>query len=245
MNIRNQVVFLTGAAGGIGREYIKALAARGAARIYAADLAASGAGLEQKFPSAPLVALDLDITHEDAVARAAAECPETTLLINNAGVNLRSAFIAADSMDAARREMDTNYFGTLAMCRAFAPVLRANGGGAIINMASILGKIANPALGSYCASKAALLRLTEAIRAELAGQRTHVMAVMPWAVDTPMSGPFPGSKSSPAEVACAVLDALEKDEEDVTIHEMSEDINRRLASDPKALEKTFAALWKK
>lgn len=233
MRIAGQVAFVTGAAGGIGVELVRELTRRGAKRIYAADRNAPAAGER-------IVPLTLDITDHAKVAQSARGCADVTLLINNAGVNLRAGFIKSPTLDAARLEMEVNYFGTLAMCRAFAPVLGGNGGGAIVNVLSILAKVTNPALGSYCASKAALLRLTEGVRAELAAQRTHVLAAMPWAVDTAMSGPFPGSKSTPAEIAAGLLDALAAEREEVYFHDMSDEINRRLASDPKGLEREFS-----
>jgi NAD(P)-dependent dehydrogenase (short-subunit alcohol dehydrogenase family) len=236
MNIQGQTVFLTGASGGIGREFVRHLGQRKATKIYAAD-----SNVAKDLESERVVPLGLDITDPHAVHAAAAACSDVTLLINNAGVNLRAGFIQAPSLDAARREMEVNYFGTLSVCRAFAPLLRKNGGGAIVNVLSILAKVTNPALGSYCASKAALLRLTEGVRAELRQQGTGVLAVMPWAVDTAMSAAFHGSKSSAGEVAMGALDALEQGKEEAYFGQMSDEINRRLAIDAKALEREFAS----
>ena len=130
------------------------------------------------------------------------------VLINNAGVNRTRGLIAASDLDSAREEMETNYFGTLSMCRAFAPVLKTNGGGCIVNLLSILSRVALPLMGSLCASKAAALRLTEGVRAELSAQNTLVIAVMPGAVDTDMSKDFPPPKMPPEEVAQAALEAI-------------------------------------
>jgi short-subunit dehydrogenase len=164
-----------------------------------------------------------------------------TLLINNAGINRSCALLAAPDLQAARAEMETNYFGTLAMCRAFAPVLKANGGGAIVNMLSILGRVNLPLMGSLCASKAAGLSLTQGVRAELAKQGTTVIAVMPGAVDTDMSRDFPPPKMPPREVADAALAALERGHEDVYPGDMAQGVSQGLAADPKAVEKQFAA----
>jgi short-subunit dehydrogenase len=150
-------------------------------------------------------------------------------------------------MASARREIETNYLGTLAMCRAFAPVLgqyRQSSGSAIVNVASILGKVTLPNLGSYCASKAALLRLSEGIRAELAAQKTHVVLILPWAVDTVMSGPFAGSKTPPEEVAERALDAVTAGDDDVLLHDYSLELERRLRADPKELEKELGATFR-
>jgi NAD(P)-dependent dehydrogenase (short-subunit alcohol dehydrogenase family) len=136
--------------------------------------------------------------------------------------------------------MDTNYLGTLAMCRAFAPVLKRNGGGAIVNMLSILSRVSMPAYGSLCASKAAALSMTQGVRAELAKQHTLVVGVMPGAVDTDMARGYQGPKDPPLEVANAALDAVEKGLEDVYPGGMAQGVSAGLAKDPKAVEKEFA-----
>ncbi|MFM8463384.1 MAG: SDR family NAD(P)-dependent oxidoreductase, partial [Burkholderiaceae bacterium] len=136
MNITHCVALVTGTNRGVGRAIVEALLAAGALKIYAAarhtdsiqDLVAAGGGKVE--------AIQLDITHESQVAAAAAHCKDVNLLINNAGTNHAAGCIAAPSLQAARAEMDTNYFGTLAMCRAFAPLLKANGGGALVNVVS-------------------------------------------------------------------------------------------------------------
>jgi NAD(P)-dependent dehydrogenase (short-subunit alcohol dehydrogenase family) len=243
MKIQGTTAFVTGAAGGIGQHFVEALLQRGARLVYASDLAGKTLTLADE----RVVPIALDITDESAVAKAASAASDVQLLINNAGINLRAPFIKAPSLASARREIETNYLGTLAMCRAFAPVLAAFfnlGGSAIVNVASILGKVTLPNLGSYCASKAALLRLSEGVRAELARQRTGVVLVLPWAVDTPMSGPFPGDKTSPGEVAMRALDAVENNDDEVLLHNYSLEIERRLREDAKALELELGATFR-
>ncbi|KPK28915.1 MAG: short-chain dehydrogenase, partial [Betaproteobacteria bacterium SG8_40] len=163
------------------------------------------------------------------------------LLINNAGINRKKGLIASAVLDDARDEMETNYFGTLSMCRAFAPVLKRNGGGAIVNMLSIIARVSLPAYGSLCASKAAGLLMTQGVRAELAKQRTRVVAVMPGAVDTDMERDFEGPKEDPADVASASLQSLEEGAEEVYPGGMAQSVSQGLAKDPKAVEKEFAA----
>jgi NAD(P)-dependent dehydrogenase (short-subunit alcohol dehydrogenase family) len=243
MQIAGTTAFVTGASGGIGRCLVTALLQRDAGRIYAADLPAKEFG--DAHPR--IVPVSLDITDEKSVARAATIASDVQIIINNAGVNLRAPFIGAPSIASARREIETNYLGTLAMCRAFAPILAAhrNGGGsAIVNVASILGKVTLPNLGSYCASKAALLRLSEGVRAELAAQGTLVIVVLPWAVDTVMSGAFAGEKTAPAEVAGRVMDAILAGDEEVILHSYSLELERRLRAEPKQLEKELAATFR-
>lgn len=242
VDVKGATALVTGADGGIGRSLVRSLLAHGAAKIYAADLVASQSSYLAD--RAEIVPLDLDITDQAAVAETAGRATDVNLLFNNAGINLRAQFIGAPSVDAARREMETNYFGTLVMCRAFAPVLLANArrGSAIINILSILAKVTLPNVGTYCATKAALLRLTEGVRAELAD--VLVMAVMPWAVDTPISKLYPGSKTSPDEVAERTLQGLKRGEEEIYFHEFSDEVNKRLREDPKALERELAARFR-
>ncbi len=240
MNIQGSVALVSGTSRGIGRAYVEGLLARGAAKIYAAarepsaiaDLVEAGGGR--------VVPVALDITNPDAVDVAAAGASDVTLLVNNAGFNNNTPLLGADDLAPARREMDTNYFGTLDMCRAFAPVLKANGGGVIVNMLSILARVNLPLMGSLCASKAAALSLTQGVRAELAAQGTLVVGVMPGAVETDMTAGLEIPKMQPTGVVSAALDAVEAGIEDVYPGDMATGVAQGLAADPKAVEKEFA-----
>jgi NAD(P)-dependent dehydrogenase (short-subunit alcohol dehydrogenase family) len=244
MQIRSSVALVTGANRGIGRSFVEALLERGAAKVYAgarhpehvADL------LERQGQrhGGTVVPIKLDITVPADIAAAAGQCGDVTLLVNNAGINLQAGLIAAKDLSAARAEMETNYFGPLSMCRAFAPILAGNGGGAIINMLSILARVNLPMYGSLCASKAAALSLSQGVRAELAKQGTLVVAVMPGAVDTEMERNFPPPKLPPADAARAALDAVEQGLEEVYPGDMATGMNHGLAADPKAVEKDLA-----
>lgn len=235
MKLDQSVALVTGANRGLGREFVEQLLAAGAARVYAA--ARDVAALQPLVDAYPgrVEALCLDITHADQIAAARARCADVTLLVNNAGINRGQGFISAGSLNDAQAEMATNYIGTLAMCRAFAPQLA--GGGALVNVLSILAKVTLPAMGSLCASKAASLRMTEGVRAELAAQGTQVLAVMSGAIDTDMSRGFEGPKSSAAEVVGATLAALAAGEEEVYVGDMPAWVNAAMAADPKGLER--------
>ena len=179
---RGAIALVTGTSRGIGVHLVTELLRSGAARVYAAARQRPAI-----FDDPRVVPIVLDITDEQQVREAAEHCGDVTLLINNAGVNRNSRLIGVPDLAAARAEMETNYFGTLAMCRAFAPVLARNGGGTIVNLLSMAAKVGMPTMGSLSASKAAALRMTECVRAELAGQGTRVVAFMSSAVDTDMT----------------------------------------------------------
>jgi NAD(P)-dependent dehydrogenase (short-subunit alcohol dehydrogenase family) len=241
MQLQNAIALVTGANGGIGQHYIKALRSVGVARIYAgARNPESLAAIAATDPR--IIPIALDLVDEQSVLAAAAKCSDVTLLINNAGIGLLKGFISAPDLSSARAEMEVNYFGTLAICRAFAPVLKANGGGAIINMLSILAKVNFPMNASYGASKAAALLMTQGIRAELAAQGTQVIGVMPATVDTKMSEHFPPPKVAPELVAQLALQAVVDGTEDVYPGEQAIELAAQLLKDPKAVEKMMATM---
>jgi len=241
MKIAGAVALVTGSSRGIGRNFVKALVARGARKVYASARDPSKvADLVAAYPG-KVEALKLDVTDESQVAAAAGKCADVTLLVNNAGINLKTGIIAGKSVDNARAEFNTNFFGTFAVTRAFAPILKSNGGGAIVNMLSILGRVSLPAYGSYCASKAACLLMTQGVRAELAKQGTLVVAVMPGATDTDVERDYQGHKENPYDVAMGALDAVEGGIEEAYPGQMAGGVSAGLAADPKAVEKEFAA----
>ena len=239
-NISGCVALVTGANRGIGREFVNALIHRGAKKVYACARSTEGVADLVTNYSGKVEAIELDVTDHKRIAEVAQQCGDVTLLINNAGINRLNAFVASDDISAARAEMETNYFGTMAMCRAFTGVLGQNGGGAIANILSILARVNLPMMGSLCASKAAGLSLTQGVRAETAKQGTLVLAVMPGAVDTDMSRDFPPPKMPPLEVAEQTLDALESGLEELYPGDMADGVSKGLDADPKAVEKEFA-----
>jgi NAD(P)-dependent dehydrogenase (short-subunit alcohol dehydrogenase family) len=182
MNIKNSVAFVTGANRGLGRAFVQALLAAGARKVYAAARDPSGISGS---PSR-LIPVRLDVTNPAEVAAAAKLAADADIVINNAGI-LRSAPLVNDTDFDVRAEMDTNFFGTLAVSRAFAPVLKANGGGALVNVLSVLSWVNLPGTALYSASKAAAWSLTNALRQELRGQGTQVVALHVGYMDTDMA----------------------------------------------------------
>lgn len=212
MRVAGATALVTGANRGIGKVFVGALLAAGAARVHAAarDPAAIAATADPR-----LSPLRLDVTDPAQVAAAAAALPDVTLLVNNAGVSAMAPLLAAPDMAAARAEMEVNYFGTLAMCRAFAPVLARHGGGAVVNMLSVASWLAAAGLGSYAASKAAAWSLTRCLRIELRAQGTLVVAVHAGFVDTDMAAGLDVPKMRPEEVVAQALAAVEAGREEV------------------------------
>ena len=237
MKIDGSVALVTGANRGLGRAYARELVSRGAARVY-------GAVRDPAAVTEPgLTAVALDITDPDRVAQVAQDCADVNLLVNNAGVLKYSTFIGAPNLDAARLEMETNYFGTLSMCRAFAPALAANGGGAIVNMLSVSSFYTNPFDASYGASKAAARSLTNGVRLELHHQGTLVVAVYASFIDTDMAALTDAPKDSPESVARQVFDAVEASQIEVLADERTRTVKAELSRDQELIYPPVQEFW--
>jgi NAD(P)-dependent dehydrogenase (short-subunit alcohol dehydrogenase family) len=237
MKIDGSVALVSGANRGLGRVFARELVSRGAARIY-------GAARDPAAVTEPgVVPVALDITDPEQVGRVASQCADVNLLVNNAGVLKYSTFINAPDLTAARLEMETNYFGTLRMCRAFAPMLAAHGGGAIVNMLSVTSFYTNPLDASYGASKAAALSLTNGVRLELHHQGTLVVAVHASFIDTDMSALTDAPKISPESVARQVFDAVEADQVEVLADERSRFVKASLSRDHELIYPPIEEFW--
>jgi NAD(P)-dependent dehydrogenase (short-subunit alcohol dehydrogenase family) len=203
MDIKNSVALVTGANRGLGRHLAAELLSRGAKKVYAAARIPASVDLPGVVP------LQLDITDPASVEAAAKAAPDATLLINNAGISTHTALVDGDLADI-RLEMETNLFGVLGVTRAFAPVLTANGGGAILNVLSVLAWQHYPAYGAYSVAKAGAWAMTNVIRQELAAARIDVTALVVGYMDTDMADYVdPSNKADPAVVARLALDGVQ------------------------------------
>jgi NAD(P)-dependent dehydrogenase (short-subunit alcohol dehydrogenase family) len=237
MQIAGSVALVTGANRGLGRAFAEALVARGAARVYA------GARDPASVTGGNVLPVRLDVTSPADVADAAATCGDVTLLINNAGIARFLPLLDTSDPEAAEAEMATNYFGTLRMCRAFAPVLGRNGGGALVNMLSVVSWMNVPLQGSYSASKAAAWSLTQGVRHELKAQGTQVVGVYAGYIATDMTRGFDVAKASPEAIAASTLDGIEAGATEVLADSRSAEIKTLLRDDPGAIDRMMQAVW--
>ena len=237
MDIASSVALVTGANGGIGRAFVAALLKRGAAKIYVAARDPASLSDLLKGSDGRLVPLRLDVTDSTQVAAAATAAPDVTLLVNNAGYAAFQGAIAAPDISAARREMDVNYFGPLALTRTFKPALAAAGGGAVVNMLSMAALVSLPVTGTYSASKAAFLSVTWSIRAELAAQGTIVVGVLAVQTETAIGARLPPPRMRPDEVASDALDAVQAGKnEEVVAGSLTQGAYQAFTADPKAFQ---------
>lgn len=226
MNISGSIALVTGANRGIGRHFALQLLERGAAKVYATARRPELVDL----PGAEV--LRLDITDPASAEAAAAVARDVTLLVNNAGIATHTNLVTGD-LDTIRQEMETHYYGTLNVVRAFAPVLAAGGGGAILNVLSALSWFSYDGANAYAAAKAAEWSLTNGIRLELAGQGTQVTGLHLGAADTDLTAGYEGEKADPAEIVRAALDGFEAGDYEVVADAWSAHVKASLADDPR------------
>jgi NAD(P)-dependent dehydrogenase (short-subunit alcohol dehydrogenase family) len=224
MKIDNAVALVTGANRGIGLAFTRALLARSARKVYA------GARDPSTVTQPGVEPIRLDVTKPNDVAAAAARARDVTLVINNAGIGVPGGFLAADSEESARRHFETNFFGMLRTSRAFAPVLAANGGGALLNVLSIVSWINGGQLATYAASKSAAWSLTNALRHELAPQGTQVLSLHMAFVDTDLVRSLEGPKTSPDVIVARALDGLEAGLDEVLADERTRLVKQGLTA---------------
>jgi NAD(P)-dependent dehydrogenase (short-subunit alcohol dehydrogenase family) len=237
--IAGAVALVTGANRGIGRALTEALLSRGARKVYAT---ARNPQALRTLRDQRLVLLRLDVSDVEQIRAAAEAASDVELVFNNAGVALARGIADPAVLDQARREMEVNYFGPLQLLQRLAPTLAKNGGGAVINIGSAAGLTNIPFLPTYSASKAALHSLTQAARILLGAQGTSVFGVYAGPVDTDMVRELALPKTSPRDVAFAILDGIEAGHEDIFPDPFALDFGRRFGASPKASERQIAAM---
>jgi NAD(P)-dependent dehydrogenase (short-subunit alcohol dehydrogenase family) len=242
--IQQSTAFVTGANRGIGEAIVDALIAAGAAKVYAAARQIADLAPLTARHGARVVPIALDVTDDAQIAAAAKQSSDVTLLVNNAGVAAFAGgeFTDAQWLTAGRAEMDVNFFGTFAVTQAFAPILKKNGGGAVVNLSSVAGLVGFPLFAAYAASKAAVHSLTQSARTMLSAQGTQVYGVYPGPIDTRMAESVPFDKTSPADCAAAIVRGLTNGDEEIFPDPMSSGFGSIYLTSPKALERQVAAM---
>ncbi|MFE0730175.1 SDR family oxidoreductase [Streptomyces antibioticus] len=226
MELDKAVAVVTGANRGLGRHLAAQLAERGA-KVYAAARRPESVDLPGVTP------LRLDVTDPESIRQAARIASDATLLINNAGISTGATLVDGDP-DDVRREMETNFYGPLAATRAFAPVIEGNGGGAILNVLSVLSWLHPAGLGSYAASKAAAWALSGATREELAPRGITVSALHVGYMDTDMAAAVPADQKTPAaDVAAQALAGIAAGLPEIVADDVTRQVKQSLATEPR------------
>lgn len=226
MRIEGAVALVTGANRGMGGVFVEELLARGARTVLA-----GARNIESiKVEDPRVIPVTLDVTDTERIAALAEELPEVSLVVNNAGIMDPDVPLRVP-LHQARRQIETNYIGLISMTTAFAPVLARNGGGAFVNMLSVVSFVGAPWLSSYAASKAAAWNYTNSARSQLASQGTEVLGVHVGYVDTDMAAAIQAEKMAPSAVVRAALDALAAGLPEVLVDDFTRNIKAGLSDD--------------
>jgi NAD(P)-dependent dehydrogenase (short-subunit alcohol dehydrogenase family) len=224
MNFKDSVVLVTGANRGLGKALAAAALKAGARQVY-------GGARDPGSVTVPGVTpIKLDVTSAADIAAAAQAIPDLTILINNAGIFSGTDLMAPNALQVAQRELDTNFFGPMALSLAFAATLKHNGGGAIVNVLSVLTWFSAPGTGTYSVSKSAAWALTNGLRGELRGQNTQVLAAHMAYMDTDMTAAIDLPKTAPADAALRIVSALEQGEEEVLVDDTTRQVKQGLTA---------------
>ncbi len=211
MNLNDKTVLVTGANRGIGFATVRQLLNKGVKKVYAG---VRNPDTAPDYGDDRVVTIRLDISNAEQVAAAAETAADVDLLINNAGTAAFASLLDAP-LDVIASDMNTNYYGTLNVVRAFVPVLEKQRDAAIVNVVTIAAFVNFPSLGGYSASKAALFSLSQGIRMELAPRGIKVHTVNPGPIDTDMAKDLEMDKTSADEAAQNILAGLEQDVADI------------------------------
>jgi NAD(P)-dependent dehydrogenase (short-subunit alcohol dehydrogenase family) len=226
-DLTGRIALVTGANRGLGAAFVADLLERGVTKVYAAARRPETVATTDP----RVVPLALDVTDPESIRRAAETASDVSVLVNNAGIAVNQSLVSGD-LDEIHREFDTNFWGPVLVTRTFAPILAANGGGAIVNMHSALSWLA---LGSYSATKAALWSASNSARVELAPQGIQVVGVHVGYVDTEMAANAEGVKVPPAQVVAEALDAVQAGEAEAVVGDVARHVKSMLHEDVRAL----------
>lgn len=226
MKVSDSTVLITGANRGIGLAFAQAFLARGARKVYAAARDPSRITLPGVTP------ILLDVTSPADVEAAARLASDATIVVNNAGIASFGSFMAEDSEALLRQHLETNVLGVLRVSRAFAPVLARNGGGALLNVASVASWISNPLLANYAVSKAAVWSLSNGLRNDLRAQNTQVLTLHMGFVDTDLTRGVDMPKATPEAIVEQALDGLEAGALEVLADELTRQVRGALSANP-------------
>jgi NAD(P)-dependent dehydrogenase (short-subunit alcohol dehydrogenase family) len=219
-SLEGRTVLVTGANGGLGEHFVEQALERGARKVYAA------ARRPRQWADAKVQVISLDITNSEDIARAVKAASDVDLLINNAGIAPAGDSITG-SADELRRTFETNFFGTLALANAFAPVLATNGGGTMLNILSAAAWVSVPT--GYAASKAAMWSATNALRAALKSKRTQVIGLLVGMIDTPMTARWNIPKVTAASVVEKAYDGIADGSIEILADEATQELKARLS----------------
>lgn len=237
--LKDKVILITGANRGIGKSLVQSALDKGAAKIYATYRDSSKMS---DFGDHRVIPLELDITNKDQISRLIKLTSDIQILMNNAGT-LNAGNVLEGEMNGMENDMNVNYFGTINMMRAFAPILQKNSPASLVNIVSIAAYSPLPTIAGYAASKAALFSATLSARIELAKKGITVHMVNPGAIDTDMNKGSDWDMPAPDGIASIIWDQVESGELDIVPDEMGRGMFNTWKEEPSKLAEVFHNMY--
>ena len=209
-DVKNKTVLVTGANRGIGKAVLEEALHRGAAKVYAAVRNTDTVSSLVAAHGERVVSIRLDLDDPASITAAATTATDVDVVVNNAGVMKTATAISDDAIETLQFALNANVYGLIRVAQAFAPILKANGGGAFVQLNSVASVKTFASFATYCASKAASYSITQGLRNSLRKQATHVVSVHPGPIQTDMAAAagFGDGAASPSLVAGAIFDAI-------------------------------------
>lgn len=231
--IKNKTILLTGANGGLGQAFIKALVALEPKKLYCAVRDTTTLNTLKDLDQS-IEIVELDITNQDSIDALKLQIQDLDILINNAGTSRNQRLF-----DPEFTEIEINLKGTMKLTNAFLSKLQQKDA-VVINISSILALVNLPMMAEYCISKSALHSFSQALRAELSAFGAEVFEVLPGPIDTRLTEGSPMPKTPASEIVDFVLEALERKEYEIYPDQFSQMIKQRLDTEPTKVVEEFA-----
>jgi NAD(P)-dependent dehydrogenase (short-subunit alcohol dehydrogenase family) len=233
MTLSNKVILVTGANRGIGAAIVQEMLKAGVAKIYAT---ARDPETLPAFEDSRVVPLQLDITSDASINAAASTAKDIDVLVNNAGTLAFGDYISSN-LETLEDDMQTNYFGTLRVLRAFTPQFVARKSGTIANVSSVVGLSAVPMMAGYSASKAAVHSLTQSLRGTLEKDNITVIGIYPGPIETDLAKPVPfPEKATPEYAAANIVKGIAEGQTYIFPDPMAQQVEQLWATDNRKLE---------
>lgn len=231
-DVQGKVALVTGANRGIGKAIVVSLLDHGAAKVYAAVRDLDSAQPLVQEHGERVEPIRLDLAQPDTIQAAAKQADDVQLVVNNAGVLKNAHPLAEDAIDSLQFEIEINVHGLMRVAQAFAPVLKANGGGAFVQLNSIASLRCFGDFATYSASKAAAYSITQGLRDALGKQGTAVLSVHPGPISTDMAAQagIDDVAEPPSLVAEGIVAALRAGDFHLFPDSMAQEVGKAYAS---------------
>lgn len=229
-DIKDKVVLVTGANRGIGKAIVESFLQHGAAKVYLGVRSVEKAESVVAELGNRVVPVAVDYNDPASITAAAETASDVEVVVSNAGILLQAGALDDNVIETFEQELEVNVYGLLRMAKAFAPVLKSNGGGAFVQLNSVASLASFPDFATYCASKAASYSFTQGLRPKFAEQGTALLSVHPGPIATDMAAGVGFEGDPPSMVSEGIVESLKAGDFHLFPDTMAKDFEKAYAS---------------